>query len=146
MATLSGLLVWIVLVFVYPNITRYLVHHAVRIPAMDIQNRQIEEMQDTLEERVRAAFPEREIGPGWYDWFSSGEYGLPGLIGVTQKANFDWHRACVEAGIPVMLEGQDDIVRTLDEYKGKLIRQRRWAESCSVRQRSSWTHRSSRIC
>jgi len=124
MATLMGLLIWIVLVFIYPNITRYFVHHAVRIPTMDVITGQIETMEDNLSERVRAAFPDRPPGSASYSWYSLGEYNLPSIIGITEKRHYGYHGACVKRGIPIIQEGQNEIYQTLWAFKQQFITQR----------------------
>jgi ABC-type transport system involved in multi-copper enzyme maturation permease subunit len=125
LATLTGLLVWIGLVFVYPNCSMYIVNNTVRVPTADTVKRQIETMEKGLEERVGATFPERLPGPAWYNWYDSGEYGLPGFIGVTQKGNFDYNARCVTLGIPIMLSGQEEIFLYQRNVKDQFITQRK---------------------
>jgi hypothetical protein len=133
MATLAGLLLWIVLVFIYPNMTRYFVHHAVRIPTMDVLTEQIETMENDLSERVQASFPERPTGPSWFSWLSSGAYGIPSIVGITQKYNYTYYVSCLMAGIPIMLEGQNEIYQTLEEYKQHLLKQRVLTDRLNIR-------------
>jgi len=124
LATLMGLLVWIGLVFVYPNCSRYIVSNLVRVPTADAVDQTILTMEEELEQRTGDSFPERTSNSAWYNWFNLGEYDLPEFIGVTQKYNFDYYAQCVTRGIPVILEGQEDIYQTQRNLKSQFIKQR----------------------
>lgn len=126
MAVLYGLIFWIGVVFVYPNLTSYLVHNIVKIPSSDLITQRIEQMREEITSRVEAATEQLEAS-GSYSWYSSGDYNLPMMIGLTQKRNFEIHDQRVRIIMPIVLEGIEDIIRTNQTFKDRFIRQRRIA-------------------
>lgn len=125
LATLMGLLVWIGLVFVYPNCSRYIVSNTVPVPTADTVDQTILTMEEELEQRTSDSFPERHSGANWYNWYEYGKYGLPQFIGLTQKYNFDYNTRCVINGIPIILSGQEEIYQTKQNIKKQFINQRK---------------------
>lgn len=125
-AVLYGLILWIGIVFVYPNMTSYLVNSIVRIPSSDLIAQQINQMRQDISNRTEEATKHLE-DRGSYNWYSGGEFGLPMIIGLTQKRYFDNHADRIRIMIPIVLNGIDGILRTEDAYKDQFIRQRRTA-------------------
>lgn len=125
LASLAGLLVWIVLVFIYPNGARYVVSSGVKVPSADGVAAQVSGLEEQLGKRVEAAFPQHEDWGESYTWASGAKYGLPGIIGVTQKYVFEHRLACVQRGLPIALEGVDQIDEALKAVKAQHLRQER---------------------
>ena len=126
MASLAGLLIWILLVFVYPNGARYAVKSWIKIPSSDELDRQVEGLEQQIGQRVKAAFPPDD-GNSSYTWASSGKYDIPTVIGVTTKSRFEHDLECVKRGLPIAVEGVDEISAALEAAKNRQMRQERIA-------------------
>ena len=125
-AVLYGLILWIVLVFVYPNLTNYLITNIVKIPSSDVVEQQIENMHDEIGQQTDSA-TDHLNDSGSYSWFSSGDYGIAHIIGLTHKNMYGIHVEKIRLSIPIILEGHENIMRQQDQYKQQFIRQRRIA-------------------
>jgi len=125
-AVLYGLILWIVLVFVYPNLTNYLITNVIRIPSSDVVEQQIENMHEEINQKTESATDHLEDS-GSYSWYSSGDYGIAQLIGLTHKKTYGVHVEKVRLSMPIILEGHEDIMRQQDQFKQQFIRQRRIA-------------------
>ncbi|MCK5147466.1 ABC transporter permease subunit [bacterium] len=127
LASLSGLLVWIILVFIYPNATRYAVNTFVRIPSNDEVRAQITTLTGEIEEELESKLPKQEQRPVSYSWYSNGNYNMPTIISVTQKYNFEYNLACIQTGIPIVLTGQEGIYQAMREFKRQYAHQHKIA-------------------
>lgn len=127
LSSLVGLLVWIVLVFIYPNATRYAVNSFVPVASQDVVEEKNAEITTETIAEMEEAYPEQPEGGRSYSWASTGEYSLMVLIGVTQKKWFEYHLACNQAGIPIMLAGQERIYQAAQQFKRQDIRQQKIA-------------------
>ncbi len=125
-AVLYGLICWIVLVFVYPNLTNYLISNVIKIPSSDVVEQQIENLHDEISQKTDAA-TDHLSDYGNYSWFSSGDYGIAELIGLTHKKTYGIHVEKVRLSMPIILEGHEDIMRQQDQFKQQFIRQRQIA-------------------
>ena len=125
-AVLYGLILWIVLVFIYPNLSNYLVDNSVEIPSSDMIEQQIENFHDEISQETKSATTHLQSG-GSYNWYSTGQYGIAHVIGLTQKVNYENNEKKVRLSIPIILEGHETIMRQQDQFKQQFIRQRRIA-------------------
>ncbi len=125
-AVLYGLILWIGVVFVYPNLTSYAVDSLVRVPDSEQVKQQYAEIRRNTAQKVQEATDPLADG-GYYNWFSNDDFGLPAIIGLTQKSQFEDHVIRVRTGIPIVLDGINETIRAEDANKSRFIRQRRIA-------------------
>jgi ABC-type transport system involved in multi-copper enzyme maturation permease subunit len=124
-SVLFGLLIWIILIFIYPVITRYVVSQVVEVPTSDYVNQQIEQQNTEIREQVEAARPERTYGS-----FScshcdmGGFYGLHEIVAMSSKAVLEFVAEHLKRAYPLILKGQEDMYRQLLEVKQRYIWQR----------------------
>lgn len=127
-SVLFGLLIWIFLIFIYPNITNYVVSQIVKVPTEDYMNRQIEQKKSQIKDQVMSVEPEQT-----YDSFScsycnmGGYYGLHEIVAVSSKAVLDFIAEHMKRAHPLILAGQEDIYRQMLEFKQQFIRQHKIA-------------------
>jgi len=126
-ASLLGLMLWIALVFIYPNATRYLVNNTVAVPSSDEMAAEIRTIETQIADEVQAVFPQDGPGPASYNWCSIGKYNLASIIGATHRQVFEYHKSAVERGIPVALDGLDRIYQARLAHKRQFARQRETA-------------------
>ena len=126
-ASLIGLMLWIGLVFIYPNATRYLIKNTVAVPSSDEMDAEIHALEMSIRDEVQAVLPSGGPGQASYNWCAFGSFGLVGLVGATQKHVFEYHKTAVERGIPVALGGLDRIYQARLSYKRQFARQRQQA-------------------
>ena len=122
-SVLFGLLVWICLVFLYPNFVNYLVNSTVKVPSADLIDKQLSDIHAKISEKVDNSF-EKYDGPASYNNYYGGDFGLPWYIGITQKNVFElWDRR-VKKAIPLILEEQEQVVKLNNEAKLQFIKQK----------------------
>ncbi len=125
-SVLFGLLIWIALVFIYPNITNYIVNSTVKIPTSDVIKKQIDQMREDIAKKVEDSF-EPYNGPQSYTHYYGGEYGIPYFIGITQKPVFVMWEQRIKKAIPIILDGMEQIYRIKNDFKQQFINQEKTA-------------------
>jgi len=125
-SVLFGLLIWIALVFIYPNITNYIVNSTVKIPTSDVITKQIDQMQEDIAKKVDDSF-EPYNGLQDYTHYHGGDYGIPYFIGITQKPVFEMWERRVKKAIPIILDGMEQIYRIKNDFKQQFINQEKTA-------------------
>ena len=80
LSSLVGLLVWIVLVFIYPNATRYAVNSFVPISSQDVVEEKIAEITAETITEMEEAYPDVPEGGRSYSWASTEAYNMMVLV------------------------------------------------------------------
>ncbi len=139
-AMIYGLLIWIAVIFIYPNLANYTVSKVVDIPSSEELkakiNQLFKEFGDKLIEDHKKNYPagryyftttvySSKIGftNNENNWFIS----LPYKSGITSKFKMEFDAGQVKRMIPVLLEYQDKMMDTYDGYRNDQLKQKRAA-------------------
>lgn len=123
LSVIYGLLIWIIIAFIYPNTINFVINETVNIPSTDELNAQIEQASNELSDKLWANFhwPNRRVD---YSLQRGYNWGLPNLTGVTQKYVFEAHENAVKTNIPLLFEGQQKLLSIHDDFRHRLIKQK----------------------
>ncbi|MDR0606460.1 MAG: ABC transporter permease subunit [Bacteroidales bacterium] len=125
MSVVTGLSIWLLLAFVYPNLINYTVRHIVPSPSIQQLNASIEDIEDKTSNKVWEKWNSIQGDKNWtFCDFTHGTFGTPELVGLTQKYVFDELENAVIQNFPIVLKSQEEIFELKRIYKEELIRQR----------------------
>lgn len=125
LSVIFGLLIWIVLVSIYPNTINYVVSESVSIPSADVINDQIKQVEEKAAEQCNENLYNFR-GPVSFSLMSSGDCyeGLPDIVGVTEKATFEHIEMAVKKNFPIVRQCLQTISNINDDFRNRLLRQR----------------------
>jgi len=129
LSTLVGLLIWIALVFIYPNAVGYVVKNFIEVPSNDKIETRLSNIDEEIKTKVVNSLPENSNRRRIYSWAESNLYGLFTLIGVAEKGLFEYHLNCLQKAMPIVLSGQERLFQAKYDFKKKYIRQREVASN-----------------
>ncbi len=126
LSLIFSLMIWIILALLYPSSVNYLVTATNKISSLDQLNNEIDGINSVVYERME----ENIELPGRRNQSSPpsdgmGYRGLPGLIGVTERDVFESWEKVVVKNIPLFLKGQKSIIDVRDNYRNKLLEQKK---------------------
>jgi ABC-type transport system involved in multi-copper enzyme maturation permease subunit len=125
MAVVTGLSIWLLLAFIYPNLINYTVRHIVASPSIQQLNATIEDIEDKTSDKVWEKWNSIQGAKNWtFCNFTHGTFGTPELVGLTQKYVFDGLEDAVIQNFPIVLKSQAEIFELKKLYKEELIHQR----------------------
>ncbi|MFC1725530.1 ABC transporter permease [candidate division KSB1 bacterium] len=124
-SVIYGLLLWIILVLVYPNTINYVVNNSVKIPSIDEIETQINEIRGETQAEMykNLEIPQR----GGVNYSYANTWIVLPYIMITQKYVFEAWEKAVEKNIPIWFDLQRRISNIRNEYSSKLIRQNKIA-------------------
>ena len=111
-----GLLVWIILVFVYPNSIQFIVEKSVPAPSLLKIENKVEEFKDNFRKDKMKFLKNSPVNS--YTFFIGGM--LPRIIGVTSKAGFNYHRKEIKKFFPEIQNFQNETMASIKKYRNKL--------------------------
>ena len=112
-----GLLIWMVLVFIYPNTVQFIVEKSLHAPSlMNVENK-VENFRqehrkrivESMKNRPKAGYTNLRLGL------------LPRMIGVTTKEAFQYHLKMLKQNLPVIYEFQDELMVSIRKYRSALM-------------------------
>jgi ABC-2 type transport system permease protein len=125
MSVVTGLSIWLLLTFIYPNLINYAIRHIVPSPSIQQLNANIADIEDRTSDKVWEKWGSIKRDMDWtFCDFTHGTFGTPDLTGLTQKYVFDELEDAVKQNFPIVLKSQEEIVELKKLYKEELIRQR----------------------
>jgi ABC-type transport system involved in multi-copper enzyme maturation permease subunit len=132
-----GLLAWIVIVFLYPNFTSFMVERFVNLPSSDELDHQIQMIDDefgkALIEDYKLYYPvgrkyTQNASPSMkYSYSDETGHGvaLPLWMGPTSKFKMEFHEGQVKRMIPSLISSQNKILDLYDAQHHRLLMRKR---------------------
>ena len=121
-SVIYGLLLWIILVLVYPNTVNYIVNNSVKIPSIDEIETQISEIRSETQSQMYQNLKIPQGKPTWYSYANT--WIIRPSIMVTQKYVFEAWEESVKENFPLLFESQGRIKNIRNEYESNLIMQK----------------------
>jgi len=127
-SVLFVLLIWIVLVFLYPNTVNYIVNSTVAVPSSDSMNKQVAHMREEISKEVSDKCSDlKQPDTMWGSYWSINSFGLTDRLVLSGKSGFEYYEKKVRRGIPIILDGFEHIYRVKQDYKRQLMQQKKTA-------------------
>ena len=135
-AMIYGLLFWITVVFVYPNLSVYVVSRIVNTPSQEELKSKVNQVYNEFGDKLIADF-DRNYPKGQYyfqnqlftssiEFINKDQWSitLPYKSGITSKFKLEFDAGQVKRMIPVLLEYQDRMMDIYEDYRNKLLKQK----------------------
>jgi ABC-type transport system involved in multi-copper enzyme maturation permease subunit len=121
---LVGLIVWLLMVMVYPNTVNYIIAQAVNIPTTEELRASLQKVREErsvvyAENREKCGFP-----PGFSCCNCWTDEGFCRRLFITTKDYYKAAEKQVQLNIPVLIEYQDKELDVKDDYNIRLYRQK----------------------
>jgi len=143
-AMIYGLLVWMVIVFIYPRLVTYTVSKVVDVPSSEKLKTDIDriynEFGDKLVEDHEKNYPKGKLY--FNNTIESSKIGfmnkdnwwisLPYKVGITSKFKLEFDAGQVKRMIPVLLEYQNRMMDTYNNYRNNQLKQKKIASWLQV--------------
>lgn len=121
-SVIYGLLLWIVLVLIYPNTVNYIVNNSVKIPSIDEIETQISEIRSETQSEMYKNVKIPKGKPAWYSYANT--WIIKPSIMMTQKYIFEAWEEGVKKNFPIMFESQSKIQNIMNEHESRLMGQK----------------------
>jgi len=119
---ITSLLVWILLVIIYPNSVRYIVSFSVPIQSEEQLQLQIQQIE-TSRMKIIVDYNKEELPSNLMHSIYKRDYGIPTLVGLTTTKTILAHEKQVEYLIPMWLEKQKEIQNLSESYRSSMKNQ-----------------------
>ena len=136
-AMVYGLLIWIIIVFIYPNLANYMTESMVNIPSTDEVTKQVNQINQEFGKELLndyeiyyphgRMYTQNAIPSSKYSYLDEKGWpvALPIWFGPTSKFKMEFHEGQVKRMIPTLLSYQDKMLNIHDVYRQKQLKQRR---------------------
>ena len=120
-----GLLLWMLLVFVYPNSIQYIVEKSVSIPSLMQLEKKKENFYKDYRKKLNRSFKSWFPVPIRFANTEDKPKVIPKIIGVTEKHAYVAHAENIKKLLPQFFDFQKEMMRSIDRYRDKLIQRQR---------------------
>jgi len=127
-----GLLVWMLLVFVYPNALQYTVEKNMEIPSLSRLEKKKSELYDAFAQAKDKFYQNHPLNKDRSYTIHKGGQFFTTFIGVTQKYVFKHKRKELKALLPELFEMQNKLMRAVDRYRSKLTQRQKLVDQLSL--------------
>jgi ABC-type transport system involved in multi-copper enzyme maturation permease subunit len=115
-AIIKSLSVWLFLTIIYPGTINFVVNEFGKYPSEEILNEEISNINIKLEDELNnnIKWSDKPLNFSLFTGFAFA--GLPEVVGLTEKYNFEVFENAVNKNIPILLKTQQHIINLKNEF------------------------------
>ena len=126
-----GLLIWMFLVFVYPNSVRFVVEKNMDIPSFTKLEKKKQNLYEAFSDAKDAFYDNNPLNKNRHYTYHMANRFFTTLIGATEKYVFEYKRKEIQTLMPALFETQNKMMNAISDYRSKLLYRQHTIENFS---------------